>query len=91
MFQIDLSPTGELLLYLPTGRALEIQASPAGVGYILRVLREHKKGLRDQPGYIKQFPTQHVIDKWVKENKVKVMEERASKLGIDLNKLEINI
>lgn len=95
MFQIDLSPDGDLQLHLPTGRAVEIEPSPAGVNFIIKILRDHARNIRNQPGYIGTFPTQAVIDKWQKTNKEKLAEERQKKvkadLGIDLDKLEITI
>lgn len=91
MFQVDLSQTGNLLLHLPTGRALEIDCSEAGMRHILRILSDYKRKVRNQPGYINHFPTQHVVEKWLKEDRIKKIEEKKKALGIDLDKLQINI
>lgn len=91
MFQVDLSNDGGLLLYLPTGRAVEISATPEGVGYIMRVLREYHKGLANQPGFIRNLPTQHAIEKWMKEDKKKKREAKSIELGVNIDKMEFKI
>lgn len=98
MFQIDLTPSGELELHLPDGRTLEITASPGGLGYIKKVIADHNKGIRNQPGYIGTLPTQHAVDKFLQEKKIRVakeeedkVKEKAKKMDIDWDKLEINL
>lgn len=95
MFQLDLSPSGNLQLHLPTGRALEIEPSTQGLSYILRILVDHKKGLRNQKGYVKNFPTQHNIEQWMKKDRKekadKLREETQAKFGVDISGLEINL
>lgn len=98
MFQIDLTTDGELLLHMPSGCAIEISATPGGLEYIKKVIREHAQGIRDQRGYIGSFPTQHAVDKFLKEKKIRTArehaaanKEKANKLGIDLDRLEINL
>jgi len=91
MFQLDLSPSGNLQLHLPTGRALEIEPTIAGLTYVLKVLSDDKRKLRGQKGYVKNFPTQHNIEQWMEENRKQEAEKKANGLGIDLTKLEINL
>jgi len=98
MFQIDLSPSGELLLILPQGRSLEISATPTGVEYIRKIMTDHRRKAPPQRGYIGPFPTQHAVDKFLKEKAARIAQEkqlqareRAKGLGIDLDKLEINL
>ena len=88
MFQIDLAPSGDLLLFLPTGRKIEIPASPEGVGFVQKILRDYYREVRNAPGYIEKLPTQHVINKWIREESVK---KKAKDLGVDVFKLEIRI
>lgn len=103
MFQIDLTTNGELLLYLPGGRTIEIVPSAGGLEYIRKVLRDHREGIRNQRGYIGTLPTQHAVDKafadkFLKEKAVKngaarigEMKSKAEKLNIDWDRLEINL
>jgi len=99
MFQIDLSTSGEFQLILPTGRSLEISATPTGVEYIKKIILDHRKNLRPKNGgYIGTFPTQHAVEKFLKEKAAQIkLEEkeqqrvRAKGLGIDLDKVEINL
>jgi hypothetical protein len=104
MFQIDLSSSsGKLLLYLPGGRTLEIEASAGGLEYIRKILRDHHEGIRNQRGYIGLLPTQHRVDKdfadqFLRDKAKKAAQEtangnvaKAGKLGIDLGRLEINL
>jgi hypothetical protein len=98
MFQIDLTASGELLLYLPCGRSVEINATAEGIDYIKKICLDHRRGLRNQPGYIGTLPTQHAVDKFLREKKVRVAREqaeelkgKAKKLDIDWDRLEINL
>lgn len=100
MFQIDLTASGELLLYLPGGRTLEIVPSAGGLEYIRKVLRDHREGIRNQRGYIGTLPTQHAVDKafadkFIAEKRARTTQDNskalASKIGIDLGRLEINL
>lgn len=98
MFQIDLSLEGQLLLHLPCGRAVEISASIDGLLFIKKIILDHRREIRNQPGYIGTFPTQHAVDKFLKEKarrnaiaQAEEMKGKASKLGVDLDRLEINL
>lgn len=98
MFQIDLTASGELQLHLPCGRTLEITASPGGLEYIKKIIADHNRGIRNQPGYIGTFPTQHAVNKFLREKKIRVAKEeadkvkdKAAKLDIDWDKLEISL
>ena len=98
MFQIDLAANGELRLIMPTGRSVEISATPTGLLFIKQILYDYQKGVRNQPGYIGALPTQHAVNKFLKTKKEKIAKEKAeeakakaSKLGIDLAKMEINL
>lgn len=98
MFQIDLASSGELQLHLPCGRAVEISATPTGLEYVKKIIYDYKKGVAKQPGYIGAFPTQHAVDKFLKDKAAKIAKEKAeetkakaAKLNIDFDKLEIKL
>jgi hypothetical protein len=98
MFQIDLTPSGELQLHMPGGRAIEITASAEGVMFIKKVIADHNRGIRNQPRYIGTLPTQAAADKFLKEKRARVAKEEADKvkekaksLNIDWDKMEINL
>lgn len=99
--RIALAPDGGLRLILPQGRALDVGAGPSTMHYIQRILRDAASGKRDQRGYIREFPTQHVIELWKKQDaaeKALAEVERAEarkaefkELGIDLDVLDIRL
>lgn len=100
MFHIDLAANGELLLHMPNRCALEIPATPTGVEYIKKVIYDHKRSYQPPKasGYIGSLPTKHAADKFLREKADRIKMEKAeqakanaSKLGIDLDKLEISI
>jgi hypothetical protein len=96
----------DFILHLPnSNRTLAVPANTHGVGYLKKIIAEAKKerGLNGQlKGHIRDFPTQHVVDAWIKQDRARKdadaaearIAERAKieeTYGIDLNKLEINI
>ena len=98
MYQIDLSPAGELELIMPNGVKVEIAACPAGILYIKKIIGDQREGIRNQPGYIGAYPTQHAVNKFmagkreqIVREKAEVMKTKASKLGVDLSKMEITL
>lgn len=91
MFQIALSPSNQLAVILPTGRTVEIQASAQGLSFILKLLRDEKRGIVNQPGYIRSYPTQHAVDKFLTGKAIKEREAAAERIGVDLDKLEITL
>jgi hypothetical protein len=103
MFQVDLNSDGDLLLYMPNHCTITVQASGAGVAFIKKVIHDHQRGLRNQPGYIGTLPTQHAVNKQFADNflkekakrtaqdMAKEVEIKANKLGIDLSKMEIKL
>lgn len=97
---LSLAPSGSLRLGLPSGRFLDVTASEAGVRVIQEVLRnaaEYRRG-EERKGYIRAFPTQHVIDTWLradaKQQAVDAKdraEAEAASMGIDLQELEFKL
>ena len=97
---LSLSPSGDIRLHLPTGRQrfVDVTASEAGARFIVKILRDQASGKRDDRGYIGEFPTQHIIDAWLRadaQTQAKEAAERArteaSMRGIDLNKVEFKL
>jgi len=89
--RITLAPDGGLRLILPTGRHLDVGVSASALGYIQRILKDANSGVREQRGYIGEFPTQHVIDIWRKQDETARLErtkEGFKERGIDLDKME---
>lgn len=99
--RITLAPDGGLRLLLPQGRALDVGATASTMHYIQRILRDAGEGKRDQRGYIAEFPTQHIIDIWRKQDAAEKMlaeaeraaarKEEFKELGIDLDVLDIRL
>jgi hypothetical protein len=99
--ELSLAPSGDLRLHLPSGRFLDFTDSVGGLRTIKKILSEATAGLCDQRGYIGEFPTQHVIDAWLRQDQVekdlaqkrREEEEREAwrERGIDLDKLEIKL
>jgi len=92
--RITLAPNGGLRLILPTGRALDVGATASSLTYIQRILTDVAKGSRDQRGYIAEYPTQHVIEIWKREDERKKLDaekQRYKDRGIDIDKLEFRL
>lgn len=88
--RVTLAPSGGLRLILPTNRALDVGATPAALRFIQRILVN--VGTGEKRGHIAEFPTQHVIDIWKREDARKQVEAQKDKfkdMGIDLEKLDI--
>lgn len=92
--RVTLAQDGGLRLILPTGRPLDVGNTPQALTYIKRILMDVRSGRKEQPGYINEFPTQHVIEIWKKEDARKRIEAEKDKfkdMGINLDKLEISL
>lgn len=92
--RVTLAPDGGLRLILPTGRPLDVGATASSVRFIQRILMDVRQKRRDQRGYVGEFPTQHVIEIWKKqdeEGKRLAAVERIKEMGIELDKLDISL
>jgi hypothetical protein len=92
--RITLAPDGGIRLILPSRRTLDLGPTTAALRYIQHILRDANSGKRDQRGYIAEFPTQHVIDIWKRQDAEKRLEaekERFKGLGIDVERLDISL
>lgn len=92
--RITLAPDGGIRLILPTRRTLDLGPTVAALRFIQRILRDADSGKRDQHGYIAEFPTQHIIDIWKRqdaEQRLEAEKEKFKDMGINLEKLEISI
>lgn len=90
--RVTLSPDGGLRLILPTGRPLDVGTTNASLRFIQRILMNVGSG--EKRGHIGDFPTQHIIEIWRREDlaaKVTADKERFADLGIDVDKLEISL
>jgi hypothetical protein len=92
--RITLAPDGGLRLILPAGRALNIGHGASAMHYIERILKDEASGRREQRGYIGEFPTQHVIDIWRKQDEAARAETKRAEFkerGIDLEVLDFQL
>lgn len=97
--EISLAPSGRLTLHLPSERTLEIQNSEGGMLALTKILRDYNTGeSAEDKGYIREFPTQHVLNKWLREDsirKAQAAKERAEaaaqEMGVNLDELDISL
>lgn len=92
--RVTLGPEGGLRLILPTGRPLDVGNTAASLRFIQRILMDVKRGRSEQPGYVREFPTQHVIEIWQREDKrlqVEAQKDHFKGVGIDIDKLDITL
>lgn len=105
--RISLAPSGDLRLHLPDARsrALDFPPNVSGLKLIQQILRNADAGIRDQPGHIAEFPTQAVLNAWIKQDKVAKEEARLEReriahedalasyaeQGIDVQKMEFKL
>lgn len=90
--KITLAPDGGLRLILPTGRSLDVGTTDASLRFIQRILMN--VGTGEKRGHIGEFPTQHIIEIWRKEDlrlKLEADKGRFKDMGIDLETLEISL
>lgn len=91
--RITLAPDGGLRLILPTGRPLDVGNTAASLRFIQRILMNVEKPA-ERRGHIGEFPTQHVIEIWRKEDlrlQAEANKEKFKDLGIDLDGLDITL
>lgn len=98
--RISLAPGGDLRLHLPSGRWLDLGGDYA-LKFVQKMLREAPRYADpgSQPkGYCRGFPTQAVVDAWIKQDteaKREAAAERAKAdaeaLGIDLAVLDFRL
>lgn len=92
--RVTLAPDGGLRLILPTGRPLDVGATAASVRFIQRILMDVRQERKEQRGYIAEFPTQHVIEIWKREDakaRVEAEKEKFKDMGIDVDRLDISL
>lgn len=92
--RITLAPDGGLRLVLPSNRTLDVGNTASALKYIQRILRDAAEGDRERRGYVREFPTQHVIEIWKRqddEKKIAATKDRLKEMGIEIDKLEISI
>lgn len=90
--RVTLAPDGGLRLILPTGRPLDIGTTDASLRFIQRILMNVGKG--ERKGHIGDFPTQHIIEIWRRQDLAAQREanvERFEEMGIDVSALDISI
>lgn len=94
--RLSLSPSGDIRLTLRDhkDRTLDVPATETGARFIQRILRDAASGRRDQPGYIGTFPTQAIIDQWLRMDRAlqrEAVREEFKEKGIDLAKMEFRL
>ena len=92
--RVTLAPDGGLRLILPTGRPLDVGTTAASLRFIQRILLDVRAKKRDQRGSIGEFPTQHIIEIWRREDlrlQAEASKERFKDLGIDVEGLDISL
>lgn len=91
--RVTLAPDGGLRLILPTGRPLDVGSTAASLRFIQRILMNAKKK-EERRGHIGEFPTQHIIEIWRREDLRLQHEAKKAEfesMGIDINALDISL
>lgn len=96
---IDLNFVGWLKLTVPgSDRSISIPPTPEGLDYLIRILKqskEHRSKENQRKGYLRNFPTQAVVDSWIAGDRAAKqqakLEAQAAELGVDINSLEIEL
>jgi hypothetical protein len=92
--RVTLAPDGGLRLILPTGRPLDVGNTSASLRFIQRILMNAKKKKEERRGHIGEFPTQHVIEIWRREDlrlQAEANKEKFAGMGIDIAGLDITL
>lgn len=91
--KVTLAPDGGLRLILPTGRPLDVGNTAASLRFIQRILMQAKAPV-ERRGHIGDFPTQHIIEIWRREDlrlQAEANKEKFADMGIDLAGLDISL
>lgn len=91
--KVTLAPDGGLRLILPTGRPLDVGNTAASLRFIQRILMNAKQP-EERRGHIGEFPTQHIIEIWRKEDlrlQAEANKEKFAGMGIDVTTLDISL
>lgn len=90
---LSLTRSGELQLRTPSGRTLDISDTPAGIRLLKQILRNAATMTQETqlPGHCRNFPTQHVVDAWMREDRERERKRTAAALGVDLAKVEFQL
>lgn len=96
---IDLNFVGWIKINIPNSeRSISIPPTAEGMKYLVDILRQSKE-LRSKEnqrkGYLRNFPTQAVVDSWIKDDRAKREQEKLTKIaeefGVDPNELDISL
>lgn len=90
---LSLSPSGNLQLRTPQGRTLDFGDNVASLRLLKQTLQEAARMTREtqRAGHCRNFPTQHVVDAWLREDREREKERAAQAIGIDLAKVEFQL
>ena len=97
--EVSLAPSGGILVHLPTGRTLELRLNLGGLANLRQLLQDaHDYRGKPKRGCIGAFPTQSVLDAWMKEDAARKQQEAEEKrkemeaeLGFSLSGLDISL
>jgi len=102
--EVTLAPDGGLRLILPSRRTLDVGNTPSALRFIQTILR-NAGDKHERRGHIKEFPTQHVIEIWKRQDdeakveaaaklaeaKLEAEKEKFFAKGIDVDALDISL
>jgi hypothetical protein len=71
---IALGPDGGFALTLPSGRVISVPNTPHAAQFFYRILWDAQHGGSDR-GYIGNFPTQAIVDRWTRDALSKERQE----------------
>lgn len=77
------------------GEAFRTVRESVALRSIKRILREAVEPARERRGYIGLFPTQEIIEAWLREDRARDVADERKKLedkyGVDVDKLDIEL
>lgn len=96
---IDLNFVGWLKLGIPgSDRHISIPPTPEGLKYLIDILKQSKEQRskdNQRKGYLRNFPTQAVVDSWIKDDRARKEQEKLEKIaeefGVNPNELDISL
>ena len=98
MITIDIGADRTLILSFRNGRTITLPCVGRTGDFLYKIIFDSQRPSFEERGYCGNFPTQHIVNKWLLEKRVTDRETEAAKfderlkgLGLDRNSLEIKL
>lgn len=96
MITIDIGADRTLILSFRNGRTITIPVVGRSGEFLYKIIFDSQRPAFEEPGYCGNFPTQHIVNKWLqdkretdRETERKAFDNRLNELGLDKESLSL--